>query len=114
MLRQFVRLTGLGIPSFDDYLESLERVKSKFTHKAGFGMLDTPGEALYEGHRAIDLHTRYLTERRLVEGERHIPFPPDIDPNQALEEVRGGNLIRVEDNVVQYMKKISNVGQSAQ
>lgn len=58
----------------------------------------------YENQYSIDLHTRYLTERRHVDDQAHIPFPADVDPNQALDEARGSRFIRVQDNVVQYSK----------
>lgn len=62
----------------------------------------------YEGHPCIDLHARYLTERRYVPGEPTIPFTKDVDPHQILEEARGGKFVRVRDNVVQYMAKQEN------
>lgn len=113
MLRQYVRLTGLGSPAFDEYRDMMEQVQSLFTHKVGLGAIDIPNSAVYEGEYAMDMHTRYLTERRLVEHDRHLPFPQSIDPNQALEDVRGGNLIRTVDNVVQYLRKVSEPGQRA-
>lgn len=54
------------------------------------------------------LHARYLTERRLVSGEPTINFTPDIDPKHILDEVRGGRYVRVRDNVVQYLEKVTN------
>lgn len=61
----------------------------------------------YEGHYAIDLHCRYLSERRSVDGQATIPFTSDIDPHHILEEARGTKFVRVMDNVVQYSQLVS-------
>lgn len=104
-LRQYIRLTGLGSAVFNEYRDAVERIQTMFTHEAGEHNLTRLKECMYEGEYAVDMHTRYLTERRLVEAEKHVPFTQDIDPNNALEEARGGNLIRTTDNVVQYSTK---------
>lgn len=105
MLRQYVRLTGLGCSAFDEYSEAIDAIQLKFMQHAGFGVVEGLKKVVYEGDYAVDMHTRYLTERRLAETEKHIPFTTDVDPNQALEEVRGGNLIRIADNIVQYSRR---------
>lgn len=68
------------------------------------GVVDDLSFGRYEGYYAVDLHTRYLTERRLVSGQRTYPFPSDVDPRNVLEEARGSRYVRVQENMVQYMK----------
>lgn len=103
-LRQFVRLTGLGAPSFDGCGVTFDEVVGRMRAAEGVANVEDFTFGRYEGHFAVDLHTRYLTERRLVPGEPTYPFPADIDPNNVLEEARGARYVRVQDNIVQYAR----------
>lgn len=105
-LRQFVRLTGLGCPEFDDLLGKFQEVEEQLYLVEGVETLEPFNFGRYEGHASVDLHARYLTERRHVPGEPTIPFTPDVDPHQYLEEARGGKFVRVRDNVVQYLQRV--------
>ncbi|KAF6744750.1 hypothetical protein DFP72DRAFT_857057 [Ephemerocybe angulata] len=106
-LRQFARLTGLGSDTFGEHNNVFKRVHQAFATAPTVDKLDAFDFGQYEKHECIDMHSRYLTERRFVPSQRHIPFTPDIDPNHALEIARDTKFIRVEDNVVQYTKKIT-------
>lgn len=103
-LRQFVRVTGLGLTSFDEQHHVFESVEQKFAAVSGVTEVTPFTFGRYEDMYSIDLHTRYLTERREVDDQPHIPFPTDVDPNHAMEEARGSRFIRVQDNVVLYSR----------
>ncbi|KAF6759632.1 hypothetical protein DFP72DRAFT_1063976 [Ephemerocybe angulata] len=105
-VRQFVRCSGLGSHAFAGQRVIFEQVYAAFVANPCVEQLDDFEFGLYEGHKCVDLHARHLTERRYVPSLPHIPFTPDIDPNHALEIARDTMFIRVEDNVVQYSKKI--------
>ncbi|KAF6744858.1 hypothetical protein DFP72DRAFT_1078067 [Ephemerocybe angulata] len=107
-LRQFVRLTGLGSMSFHDSLTRIDDIESRFREADGVTHLEGFSFGEFEEEECVAMHARYLTERRFVLGQRHIPFPPEIDPNDALEAARGTKFIRIADNVVQYSKKVVN------
>lgn len=97
-----MRLTGLDSENFLQNKERLDLINSIFREAVGGSPFEGIAHAQYEGDLAIDTHTRYLTERRLVPGERHIPFPPDIDPQHVLEDARDIHFIRTGDNIVEY------------
>ena len=111
LLRQYVRLTGLASQGFNENQGTLERIGTMFAEAVGEDELEGFTHALYEGDFAMDAHTRYFTERRLVPSLRHIPFPPDIDPHHVLEAARDIHFIRTADNVVEYRaRRESEVG----
>lgn len=97
-----MRLTGLDSQGFLENEAVLEGISHLFRSSAGGDELEDIAPQQYEAFFAIDTHTRYLTERRLVPGERHIPFPPEVDPNHALDNARGIHFVRTGDNVVEY------------
>ncbi|KAF6748638.1 hypothetical protein DFP72DRAFT_1073997 [Ephemerocybe angulata] len=104
--RQFVRLTGLGSHTFEASQDRLNEVFERFRSAEGVENMKGFNFGRYEEQYCVDLHSRYLTERRYVPGQRHIDFTNDIDPDHALEDARDTQFIRVEDNVVQYSKKV--------
>ncbi|KAF6741297.1 hypothetical protein DFP72DRAFT_31314 [Ephemerocybe angulata] len=106
-LRQFARLTGLGSDVFAEHKSVFKRVYDAFAAAPPVDNAFNFDFGLYEKHDCIDMHARYLTERRFVPSQPHIPFTPDVDPNHALDLARDTEFIRVEDNVVQYTKRIS-------
>lgn len=105
-LRQFVRLTGLGSESFPSGARIFDDVRQRFAELEGVVGVEEFSFGRYEGHACVDLHARYLTERRLASGQCTVPFTPDVDPNHALEEARGTKYVRLADNVVQYSRKV--------
>ncbi|KAF6751251.1 hypothetical protein DFP72DRAFT_1071453 [Ephemerocybe angulata] len=107
-LRQFVRLTGLGSHGFRAQEEVVSSVLGQFEGSPEVSALDDMNFGQYEGHSCLDLHARYLTERRYAPGLPHIPFTPDIDPDHVLEELRDTKFIRIEDNIVQYSRKVDD------
>ncbi|KAF6751779.1 hypothetical protein DFP72DRAFT_1063883 [Ephemerocybe angulata] len=106
-LRQFVRVTGLGSISFNESLTRLGAIENRFREAEGVANLQPFSFGKFEDEECVAMHDRYLTERRFVRELRHIPFTPDIDPNEALEAARGTDFIRVADNVVQYSKRMT-------
>ncbi|KAF6751808.1 hypothetical protein DFP72DRAFT_1070846 [Ephemerocybe angulata] len=105
-LGQFVRLTGLGSHTFEESQDRLREIFEEFRRTEGVDTLEGFEFGLYEEQYCIALHTRYLTDRRNVPGQRHIDFPADVDPEHALEDARDIQFIRTVDNVVQYAKKV--------
>jgi hypothetical protein len=110
MLRQFVKLTGVGCKAFDDFQDKIDQVFECFTRAKDGQSLKMLEWNPYDGHYAVDAHTRYFTERRHAPSLSHQPFPSDIDPQQVLEEYCGTKYIRTDENIVQYLQKVENDG----
>jgi hypothetical protein len=106
MLRQFVKITGLGCDVFNDFQAKIDEVFHRFQHAVGGSTLKTLDWNPYDSHYTVDAHTWYFTERRHAVSLAHQPFPPDIDPYEVLEEFCGTKYIRTDDNIVQYLRRI--------
>ncbi|KAF6745779.1 hypothetical protein DFP72DRAFT_1076924 [Ephemerocybe angulata] len=84
-LRQFVCLTGLGSHGFKAQEEVVSGVVEQFVGNPDISALDGMNFASRTSH-----------------------LPPDIDPDHVLEELRDTKFIRIEDNVVQYSRKVDD------
>ncbi|KAG2022487.1 hypothetical protein CC2G_000229 [Coprinopsis cinerea AmutBmut pab1-1] len=104
-LRQFVKVTGLGDPSFEVAMEGVREIFSKFEYVHGAERLIGVEAKLYEGELALDCHSRYFTDRERAPHEKHIPFPELVDPKHILEDIRGPAFIHGPDNHVEYYSK---------
>ncbi|KAJ2911705.1 hypothetical protein MD484_g8709, partial [Candolleomyces efflorescens] len=110
-LRQFVRLTGLGLIAFDELAGKIEEINAKFRESLPTGD-QVQGLVLqeYEGEVALDMHSRYFTDRAAVPGLKHIPLHDDVDPLHILEGLRGPHFIHAPENEVQYCRKVCGEG----
>ncbi|KAJ2914405.1 hypothetical protein MD484_g6005, partial [Candolleomyces efflorescens] len=105
-LRQYVRISGLGSDTFNEFEDIVKSVHKMFSdHKGPDSSIPLPVKSAFESHFALDLHARYLTDRRVAPNERHIPFTDDVDPIRVLEGLRGARFIHTAENEVQYLKK---------
>lgn len=57
----------------------------------------------YEGHRSIEAHARYFTDRQLVPYDKNQPFFYGVDPNGALKQLQPEQFIHAPDNYVEYL-----------
>ncbi|KAG2020177.1 hypothetical protein CC2G_005545 [Coprinopsis cinerea AmutBmut pab1-1] len=105
-LRQFVKLTGLGSPSFDLVGDAMVSILKLFKHTLGEDGLTGVEPKLYEGEVALDFHARYFTDREAAPQEKHVPFDERVDPRGILETLRGTRLIHGPDNRVEYCIKV--------
>ena len=53
-------------------------------------------------HTAIELMNWIFTSSDMVPGSQHLAFTTEEDPHNDMENARGLDLIRTEDNVVDY------------
>ncbi|RXW16443.1 hypothetical protein EST38_g9411 [Candolleomyces aberdarensis] len=104
-LRQYVKITGLGSLPFDSLCNKIDEVHARFCAELPGQEVAYPEFRPYEGDFALDLHSRYFTERRYAPRLRHQPFNDDVDPYHILEHVRGADFIHAPDNEVQFLKK---------
>ncbi|KAJ2913530.1 hypothetical protein MD484_g6886, partial [Candolleomyces efflorescens] len=113
-LRQFVRLTGLALGSFDESALKLDEVNQLFEASLPPTYhLQRLATQQYEGDVALDVHARYFTDRASVPTVKHVPFSPDVDPHHILEAIRGPQFIHAPENDVQYCRRITGVHETA-
>ncbi|PPR07295.1 hypothetical protein CVT24_007357 [Panaeolus cyanescens] len=111
-LRQHVKLTGLGLDEFHEGFARVGEVAKVFDARMRrmesgnrYDVLQDMETATWEGNPVLDLHNRYFSYRTQVPDEKDLPFSQDVDPNHALEDAKGNELVHVGDNVVVYLKK---------
>ncbi|KAJ2911807.1 hypothetical protein MD484_g8605, partial [Candolleomyces efflorescens] len=109
-LRQYVKITGLGCDLFEELPAKLEDVHIRFQEAAlSQGGRESnsikPTFSPYDSHSTLDMHARYMTERRAAPHLPHSPFATDVDPYHILDALRGANFIHGPDNSVQYLRK---------
>ncbi|PPQ72161.1 hypothetical protein CVT24_002412 [Panaeolus cyanescens] len=90
-LRQHVKISGLGLEEFDEGWENVMEVQNMF--ETGMRERSTSRDELesMEGVKAGE--------------EKDIPFSAEIDPDQVLEDAKGGDLVHLTDNQVLYLRK---------
>lgn len=110
-LRQFAKVTGVGLPVFDDLQRKLHEAHSKFCTAFPDDTFEELDHSPYEGDYAINLHAHYFTDQHNTPTWKHIPFREDVDPLHILESLRGTKFIHGPDNDVQYGRKVVTEGQ---
>ncbi|KAJ2912052.1 hypothetical protein MD484_g8360, partial [Candolleomyces efflorescens] len=110
MLRQYVKLSGLGSSMFEGMGEKIKEIWQAFSNGAGqASILDIVFKA-YDGEFAIDAHTRYFTDRRHAPSLKHEDIPTSVDPHRFLDSVRGPNFIYTQENSVEYCEQVEEEG----
>ncbi|KAJ2913597.1 hypothetical protein MD484_g6813, partial [Candolleomyces efflorescens] len=107
-LRQFVKLTGLQGPLFDGMRVNVEEVVALFRTAIAPNRLQAFEFKPWDADFAIDVHTRYFTDRRHAPSLKHEALPSNVDPHHYLDIVRGGNFIFCHENRVEYCRKEEN------
>ncbi|KAJ2917234.1 hypothetical protein MD484_g3161, partial [Candolleomyces efflorescens] len=109
LLRQFVKLSGLGSVMFEDLAQKMEAVWGAFVLAAAPATVEPLVFKAYDGDYAIDAHTRYFTDRRHAPTLKHGEMPSTIDPHRHLDSIRGANFIYTEENYVEYCERLVSV-----
>lgn len=105
-LRQYVQVTGLGLPEFDSAVDKIRQIQDLYeSSNAAYTVKDVEFTA-YEGNKTIEAHARYFTDRYLMPAEKSIPFSRLVDPNGALAKLKPDSFIHGPDNVVEYCKLV--------
>ncbi|KAH6871664.1 hypothetical protein BKA70DRAFT_1450892 [Coprinopsis sp. MPI-PUGE-AT-0042] len=101
-LRQHVKITGLSQAKFDESMTQLDEIHSLFQQFLP-GHTVLPLDFIpYEGHRSLDSHARYFTDRALVPYETNNNFLPFVDPHHVLVNAKPDSFIHAIDNQVEY------------
>lgn len=93
-----MKLTGLSEEGFDQAAGIVYELHTWFQEAVPNGALNPIKFVPFEGHQAIDAHTRYFTNRALVPYESNTQFMPFVDPNKTLQNAQVDSLIHATDN----------------
>lgn len=112
-IRQAVTLTGLGSATFQKGVDNVAHTFITFMNNFPDGKVESWQSTMFEGHVALDMHARYLTERRLAPQESHIEYGYMVDPDGVLSDIQGTDYIHGPDNCVEYLEmRKTNEGQT--
>ena len=105
-LRQAVTLTGLSSSTFKEAVTTCAAIFSTIQANFPDQSVNAWQPATYEGHLAIDSHSRYFTIRKHAPNECNLAFLDGVDPDNVLSELLRHDLIHGPDNQVVYLKAI--------
>lgn len=105
-MRQYVQVTGLGLPEFDQAIEKVQQIQEAYqTFNPAYSVNDIQFTQ-YEGNQTLEAHARYFTDRYLLPNEKNIPFSRLVDPEDVLTKLQPDAFIHGPDNEVEYCKLV--------
>lgn len=105
-LRQFVQITGFGLPEFDQAVDKIHQIQESYESFDPTNTVRDVNFTPYEGHKTFEAYARYFTDRYLVPTQKNIPLSRLVDPHGVLERLKPDSFIHAEDNEVEYCKLI--------
>ncbi|KAF6763379.1 hypothetical protein DFP72DRAFT_1060541 [Ephemerocybe angulata] len=105
-LKQHVKITSLGSSNFDAASEKLDAVHALYTKHVGSRTVLPLAFTPYEGHRCVESHARYFTDRNLVPYVKNERFARMIDPNNVLASIQPDVFVHGPDNQVEYCRAL--------
>ena len=110
---QHIVLTGFGSKRFDDGVQKLQQLDDIFVCEVGDKDFIGIKVGTAEGHTTLEIMNWLFTSLDVAPGSTHIPFSKQEDPHGDMEGARGSDLIRAEDNVVDYFVKDTKLASSS-
>ncbi|RXW12852.1 hypothetical protein EST38_g13002 [Candolleomyces aberdarensis] len=105
-LRQHVKVTAFGSTLYSTLQEKAADIFKVFEDNSHHINIRPSDRKLWDGEICFDFHSRYFTERKHVPSVKHAPFPQEVDPLHILEDLKGEDLLHLEENDVQYCEKV--------
>ena len=99
---QHIILSGFGSNRFDTAVDKLQALDDLFMREVGERDFQGMNIGSDNGQTTIEVMNWMFSSAEQVPGSQHVPFSKDEDPYGDMEKARGMNLIRTEDNVVDY------------
>lgn len=101
-MRQYVQVTGLGLPQFDDAVDKMRLIQELYETSNPAHTVKDVRFTPYEGHRTLESSARYFTDRYLIPDEKNIAFGRLVDPEGVLSKLKPDSFIHGPDNTVEY------------
>ncbi|EAU86577.2 hypothetical protein CC1G_07773 [Coprinopsis cinerea okayama7 len=108
-MRQHVKITGFGDPTFQAAFERIEEAYLKLNGSLKDGLLEGWGPATFNNHTAIEANTRYFTHVSAVGDRQKVPFSRFVDPDGVLASLAQNEFVHTEDNEVQYLERLHDM-----
>lgn len=69
--------------------------------------------SVFEGHLALDCANRYFTSTKFVQTSQCISFQDTVDPEGVLQGLEDNKFVHTDENEVEYIKLVSQIGHDA-
>ena len=107
-LRQGITLTGANSTVFDEVINAIISVYSRFSrHMPDNSLLPWTPSDLHQ-QNGIDVSNRYFEPRHLVDPQTIMPLSVDVDPHGVLQQLQSSDLVHTTENNVEYYERIKN------
>jgi hypothetical protein len=106
-LRQAIGLSGLGLPLFDLYTESLAQLYALLARQIPHtGLASNTLVDVFDRAPSINLSNRYFTPKREAALSDYVPFSHEVDPKGVLAALAGNKFVHTKENEVQYFVRV--------
>lgn len=111
-LNQNLTLTGLDTAQFEQSLDAITALHGLFERQFMEGRMIgwQPPPSTLDSGRSLILSNRYFTRRSEAKTMKSVPFSPKVDPKGYLADVLSTQLIHTQENEVQYLTRVSDMG----
>jgi hypothetical protein len=107
-LSQRIKLAGYGSTTFAASLAKTEEIYEFFARHFAIGSMADWQCPTVANEAVITASTRYFTPRSDAPGARDMMFAPGVDPMGYLHGLKSNELIHIEDNRINYLRKTTN------
>ncbi|PBK92578.1 hypothetical protein ARMGADRAFT_930179 [Armillaria gallica] len=105
-LSQSIMITGFGRQSFDHAIKAIKEIQHTGEREFYQGQLQEWLPSKFQGHNTIKMSNRYFRAQSKSEQEIGTPIGQDVDPRGVLAWLAGSNLIHMEENDVNYYRRL--------
>jgi hypothetical protein len=102
--QQSVKLTGLGSPVFQEYMEKMLEIEDMFARELPSDTLISPPAISFNNYYAIRTTNRFLTPRQEQDSQPQLPISSTIDPFRLLARVPQESFVHLPVNQVEYLE----------
>ena len=108
--RQAVKLSGLGVTGFEQYIAAVLAIQQVFASHLPADLLErwTPGTE--HGYPILEVSNRYFTHRKEAQDEE-VDMEPTLDPAGLLRSVMPSFACYTADNKVLYFERKASTQQ---
>ena len=104
--RQYVRISGLGTPQFNQAIQGLKQLRGVMEVRTGQGTLSQVRVSTERGFNVLEFGSRFFSSQREATSHNAVELGQIIDPMGVLRrlgEQHGG--VHLPDNTVEYYER---------
>ena len=103
-MKQYIRLTGLGIENFSSAISGLANIAIFMGESMERGDIESWRCDRFRTWQALDFSNRFFVMQNSEGDMLSVPFMDGVDPDSVLATMAGEKWVHTEDNQVQYFR----------